>query len=108
MEKSNNGGGNWEAEMSLGVMDQDYVTVSLDDIELLEDALQNQFDSNCEIDEEMLREQINKGDWDFATDICFKFKQTHEAFALLKKLKERIKNKNDEKKKEDTRGIDSK
>ena len=108
MEKLNNGGGNWEAEMSLGVMDQDYVTVSLDDIELLEDALQNQFDSNCEIDEEMLREQINKGDWDFATDICFKFKQTHEAFALLKKLKERIKNKNDEKKKEDTRGIDSK
>ena len=108
MEKSNNGGGNWEAEMSLGVMDQDYVTVSLDDIELLEDALQNHFDSNCEIDEEMLREQINKGDWDFATDICFKFKQTHEAFALLKKLKERIKNKNDEKKKEDTRGIDSK
>lgn len=108
MEKLNNGGGNWEAEMSLGVMDQDYVTVSLDDIELLEDALQNQFDSNCEIDEEMLREQITKGDWDFATDICFKFKQTHEAFALLKKLKERIKNKNDEKKKEDTRGIDSK
>mgnify|MGYP001265481528 CR=1 FL=1 len=108
MEKLNNGGGNWEAEMSLGVMDQDYVTVSLDDIELLEDALQNQFDSNCEIDEEMLREQIGKGDWDFATDICFKFKQTHEAFALLKKLKERIKNKNDEKKKEDTRGIDSK
>jgi hypothetical protein len=108
MEKLNNGGGNWEAEMSLGVMDQDYVTVSLDDIELLEDALQNHFDSNCEIDEEMLREQINKGDWDFATDICFKFKQTHEAFALLKKLKERIKNKNDEKKKEDTRGIDSK
>ena len=107
MEKSNNGGGNWEAEMSLGVMDQDYVTVSLDDIELLEDALQNHFDSNCEIDEEMLREQINKGDWDFATDICFKFKQTHEAFALLKKLKERIKNKDDEKK-EDTRGIDSK
>ena len=108
MEKLNNGGGNWEAEMSLGVMDQDYVTVSLDDIELLEDALQNHFDSNCEIDEEMLREQISKGDWDFATDICFKFKQTHEAFALLKKLKERIKNKNDEKKKEDTRGIDSK
>ena len=107
MEKLNNGGGNWEAEMSLGVMDQDYVTVSLDDIELLEDALQNQFDSNCEIDEEMLREQISKGDWDFATDICFKFKQTHEAFALLKKLKERIKNKDDEKK-EDTRGIDSK
>ena len=108
MEKLNNGGGNWEAEMSLGVMDQDYVTVSLDDIELLEDALQNQYDSNCEIDEEMLTEQISKGDWDFATDICFKFKQTHEAFALLKKLKERIKNKNDEKKKEDTRGIDSK
>ena len=107
MEKLNNGGGNWEAEMSLGVMDQDYVTVSLDDIELLEDALQNQFDSNCELDEEMLREQIRKGDWDFATDICFKFKQTHEAFALLKKLKERIKNKDDEKK-EDTRGIDSK
>ena len=59
MEKLNNGGGNWEAEMSLGVMDQDYVTVSLDDIELLEDALQNQFDSNCEIDDEMLREQIS-------------------------------------------------
>ena len=107
MEKSNNGGGNWEAEMSLGVTTQNFVAVYLDDIQLLEDALQNQFDSNCEIDEEMLREQIRKGDWDFATDICFKFKQTHEAFALLKKLKERIKNKDDEKK-EDTRGIDSK
>jgi hypothetical protein len=107
MEKSNNGGGNWEAEMSLGVMDQDYVAVNLDDIQLLEDALQNQYDSNCESDEEILREEICKGDWDFACDICFKFKQVHEAFALLKKLKERIKNKNDEKK-EDTRGIDSK
>jgi hypothetical protein len=107
MEKSNNGGGNWEAEMSLGVTTQNFVAVYLDDIQLLEDALQNQFDSNCELDEEMLREQIRKGDWDFATDICFKFKQTHEAFALLKKLKERIKNKDDEKK-EDTRGIDSK
>ena len=106
MEKSNNGGGNWEAEMSLGVTTQNFVAVYLDDIQLLEDALQNQFDSNCELDEEMLREQIRKGDWDFATDICFKFKQTHEAFALLKKLKERIKNKDDEKK-EDIRGIDS-
>ena len=65
------------------------INISLEEINLLYEALDNQFSSQCEMDEEMLREEINKGDWDFAMDICFKFKQTHEAFALLKKLKER-------------------
>ena len=57
----------------------------------------------------MLQEEIVKSncDWGFASSMCFKFEQVHEAFELLKKLKERIKNKDDEKK-EDTRGIDSK
>ena len=59
------------------------------------------------MDEEMLREEINKGDWDFAMDICFKFKQTHEAFALLKKLKERINNNGVEEKEKNKPGTDS-
>ena len=67
------------------------INITEEEIQLLEDALQNQFDSNCECDHEMLSDEINKAetDWDFAESICFKFRQTQEAFKLLTKLKER-------------------
>ena len=83
------------------------ISITEEEINLLEDALDNQFSSQCEMDEEMLREEIRKGDWDFAMDICFKFKQTGDAFKLLKKLKERINNNGVEEKEKDKSGTDS-
>ena len=66
-------------------------TITLEEIKLLEEALSNQHDSNFESDYEMLQEEIVKSncDWGFASSMCFKFEEVHEAFKLLTKLKER-------------------
>ena len=67
------------------------INITEEEIKLLEDALQNQYDSNFESDYEMLQEEIVKTDcdWGFASSMCFKFEEVHEAFKLLTKLKER-------------------
>ena len=67
------------------------INITEEEIKLLEDALQNQYDSNFESDYEMLQEEIVKADcdWGFASSMCFKFEEVHEAFKLLTKLKER-------------------
>jgi hypothetical protein len=56
----------------------------------------------------MLRDEINKSDcdWGFASSLCYKFEQVHEAFELIKTLKERNK-KDDEKKSETEPGSNS-
>jgi len=67
------------------------INITEQQLKLLEDALQNQYDSNFESDYEMLQEEIVKTDcdWGFASSMCFKFEEVHEAFKLLTKLKER-------------------
>ena len=67
------------------------INITEQELKLLEDALQNQYDSNFESDYEMLQEEIIKTDcdWGFASSMCFKFEEVHEAFKLLTKLKER-------------------
>ena len=102
MEKSNSGGGNWEAEHATGVYD-DFTkeatrTITVSELMKIEEALQNQYDSNFESDYEMLQEEIHKAncDWGFASSICFKFEEVHDAFKLIEKIKERT---NSEKKK---------
>ena len=67
------------------------INITEEELKLLEDALQNQYDSNFESDYEMLQEEIIKTDcdWGFASSMCFKFEEVHEAFKLLTKLKER-------------------
>ena len=67
------------------------INITEQELKLLEDALQNQYDSNFESDYEMLQEEIVKTDcdWGFASSMCFKFEEVHEAFKLLTKLKER-------------------
>ena len=84
------------------------ITVHIHELNLLEDTLQNQYDSNFESDHEMLRDEINKSDcdWGFASSLCYKFEQVHEAFELIKILKERNK-KDDEKKSETEPGSNS-
>ena len=85
------------------------ITIHIHELNLLEDTLQNQYDSNFESDHEMLRDEINKSDcdWGFASSLCYKFEQVHEAFELIKTLKERNK-KDDEKKSETEPGSNSK
>ena len=84
------------------------ITVHIHELNLLEDTLQNQYDSNFESDHEMLRDEINKSDcdWGCASSLCYKFEQVHEAFELIKTLKERNK-KDDEKKSETEPGSNS-
>ena len=67
------------------------INITEEELKLLEDALQNQYDSNFESDYEMLQEEIVKTDcdWGFASSMCSKFEEVHEAFKLLTKLKER-------------------
>ena len=64
------------------------INITEQELKLLEDALQNQYDSNFESDYEMLQEEIIKTDcdWGFASSMCFKFEEVHEAFKLLTKL----------------------
>ena len=84
------------------------INITEEELKLLEDALQNQYDSNFESDHEMLQEEIVKADcdWGFASSLCYKFEQVHEAFELIKTLKERNK-KDDEKKSETEPGSNS-
>ena len=84
------------------------ITIHIHELNLLEDTLQNQYDSNFESDHEMLRDEINKSDcdWGFASSLCYKFEQVHEAFELIKTLKERNK-KEDEKKNKNSTGLNS-
>ena len=58
------------------------INITEEELKLLEDALQNQYDSNFESDYEMLQEEIVKTDcdWGFASSMCFKFEEVHEAF----------------------------
>ena len=51
------------------------INITEQELKLLEDALQNQYDSNFESDYEMLQEEIVKidCDWGFASSMCFKF-----------------------------------
>ena len=67
------------------------ITITKDELNILEEALQSQYDSNFESDHEMLQEEIVKADcdWDFASSLCFKFQEVHDAFKLIKKIKER-------------------
>mgnify|MGYP003133155325 FL=1 len=85
-------------------------TITLEEIKLLEEALSNQHDSNFESDYEMLQEEIVKSncDWGFASSMCFKFEQVHEAFELLKKLKERTKKNGVEEKEKNKSGTNGK
>ena len=39
------------------------ITIHIHELNLLEDTLQNQYDSNFESDHEMLRDEINKSDF---------------------------------------------
>jgi len=86
------------------------ITIHIHELNLLEDTLQNQYDSNFESDHEMLRDEINKSDcdWGFASSLCYKFEQVHEAFELLKKLKERTRENGVEEKEKNKSGTNGK
>ena len=84
------------------------ITITKEELQLLEEALDNQYSSNMESDHEMLQEEISRAetDWDFAASLCFKFQEVHDAFKLIKKIKERNKI-SDEKKSENESGSNS-
>ena len=109
MEKSNNGGGNWEAEHAAGVYD-DFTkeatrTITVSELMKLWDALERLNTSSFESDHEMLHEEINKAecDWEWAVHLCMKMKEADDAFKLIEKIKER--NKGEKKKSEDQRQV---
>ena len=82
------------------------VFITLEEIQILHDALDAQYDSNFESDYEIMREEMNKCDWDYVHDMACKFKLTNDAFEILKQLKEKG-NPNSEKKNKDSDGADS-
>ena len=86
------------------------ITITKDELNILEEALQSQYDSNFESDHEMLQEEIVKADcdWGFASSLCFKFEQVNEAFKLIENLKERINNNGVEEKEKDKSGTNGK
>ena len=86
------------------------ITIHIHELNLLEDTLQNQYDSNFESDHEMLQEEIVKADcdWGFASSLCFKFQEVHDAFKLIENLKERINNNGVEEKEKDKSGTNGK
>ena len=86
------------------------ITIHIHELNLLEDTLQNQYDSNFESDHEMLQEEISRAetDWDFAASLCFKFQEVHDAFKLIENLKERINNNGVEEKEKDKSGTNGK
>ena len=66
-EKSNSGGGNWEAEHAIGAYDdliintkEETLTITMFELLKIEQALEHQHSSNFESDYEMLQEEINK------------------------------------------------
>ena len=111
-EKSNSGGGNWEAAHAIGAYDdliintkEETLTITMFELLKIEHALEHQHSSNFESDHEMLHEEINKSevDWDWAIHLCIKRKAADDAFKLIEKIKERT---NGEKKKsEDQRQV---
>ena len=86
------------------------ITITKDELNILEEALQSQYDSNFESDHEMLQEEIVKADcdWDFASSLCFKFQEVHDAFKLIEKIKERNNNNGVEEKEKDKSGTNGK
>ena len=86
------------------------ITITKDELNILEETLQSQYDSNFESDYEMLQEEIHKAncDWGFASSICFKFQEVHDAFKLIENLKERINNNGVEEKEKDKSGTNGK
>ena len=44
---------------------QTSVFITLEEIQIIHDALDAQYDSNFESDYEIMREQMNKCDWDY-------------------------------------------
>ena len=109
-EKSNSGGGNWEAEHAIGAYDdliintkEETLTITMFELLKIEQALEHQHSSNFESDYEMLQEEIKKSecDWDWAAHLCLKMKEVDDAFKLIEKIKER---KNSEKKKSEDQG----
>ena len=85
-------------------------TITKDELNILEEALQSQYDSNFESDHEMLQEEIVKADcdWGFASSLCFKFQEVHDAFKLIEKIKERNNNNGVEEKEKDKSGTNGK
>ena len=85
-------------------------TITKDELNILEEALQSQYDSNFESDHEMLQEEIVKADcdWGFASSLCFKFQEVHDAFKSIEKIKERNKNNGVEEKEKDKSGTNGK
>ena len=111
-EKSNSGGGNWEAEHAIGAYDdliintkEETLTITMFELLKIEHALEHQHSSNFESDHEMLHEEINKSevDWDWAIHPCIKRKAADDAFKLIEKIKER--NNGEKKKSEDQRQV---
>ena len=86
------------------------ITITKDELNILEEALQSQYDSNFESDHEMLQEEIVKADcdWGFASSLCFKFQEVHDAFKLIEKIKERNNNNGVEEKEKDKSGTNGK
>ena len=87
MEKSNSGGGNWEAEHAIGAYDdliintkEETLTITMFELLKIEQALEHQHSSNFESDYEMLQEEIKKSecDWDWAAHLCLKMKEADD------------------------------
>jgi hypothetical protein len=87
-------------------MSKEKITITKEELQKIEEALNNQYDSNFESDHEMLQEEIVKADcdWGFASSLCYKFEEVHDAFKLIEKIKER--NETDDEKK-NNRGTNS-
>ena len=87
-------------------MSKEKITNTKEELQKIEEALNNQYDSNFESDHEMLQEEIVKADcdWGFASSLCYKFEEVHDAFKLIEKIKER--NETDDEKK-NNRGTNS-
>lgn len=87
-------------------MIKEKITITKEELQKIEEALNNQYSSNFESDHEMLQEEIVKADcdWGFASSLCYKFEEVHDAFKLIEKIKER--NETDDEKKSN-RGTNS-
>ena len=116
-EKSNSGGGNWEAEHAIGAYDdliintkEETLTITMFELLKIEHALEHQHSSNFESDHEMLHEEINKAecDWEWAVHLCLKMKEADDAFKLIEKIKERNNNNGVEEKEKDKSGTNGK
>ena len=64
---------------------QTSVFITLEEIQILHDALDAQYDSNFESDYEIMREEMNKCDWDYVHDMIVTELTANELFELHKK-----------------------